>query len=85
MLDSVSSIMAIYCVHVVYAVTKRDTRRVYVGSTYALNVRQFFHKVNGPCWLRACKVEDSLNLIDPFQARSVSVDPFHVISRFVIA
>jgi len=77
-LHSVRNIMAMYsmyCVYVVYAVTKRGTRRVYVGSTYALDVRKFFHKVKGPCWLRACKVEDFLILLILFRL-SFPIDPF---------
>ena len=74
-LHSVRNIMAMYCVYVVYAVTKRGTRRVYVGSTYALDVRKFFHKVTGPCWLRACKVEDFLILLILFRL-SAPIDSF---------
>ena len=69
-------IMAIYSVYAVFAVTKRGTRRVYVGSTYALDVRKFFHKVKGPRWLGACSAEDPLIPIHLFQATGVSTDLF---------
>ena len=56
-------IMAIYCVYVAYAVTFRGSRRVYVGSSYALEVRKLFHQVNLPCWLRACSPEEPFSLL----------------------
>ena len=73
-LHSVRNIMAMYCVYVVYAVKKRGYTKS-VRWQYALDVQKFFHKVKGPCWLRACKVEDFLILLILFRL-SFPIDPF---------
>ena len=60
--------MGIFSVYVVYARTKRGTIRIYVGSTYALDLRKFFHTLpSRPCWLRACLAKDVPVSINPFK------------------